>query len=145
VKHKDFSQSTCPIARGLDLVGEWWSMMILRDAFFGATRFDQFQKSLDIAPGILTRRLATMVEAGLLERRLYSQKPPRHDYVLTERGRSFFPVLAALSAWTEEVLANEDVARATIDRSTGVAADLAVVDRATGKVVSFDDFLFDGA
>ena len=90
---------TCPIARSLEHVGEWWSMLILRDAFGGTTRFDDFQQSLGIAPNMLTRRLAALVEAGLLERRRYSERPPRDEYVLTDRGRDFKPVLAALVAF----------------------------------------------
>ena len=80
-----------PIARSLERVGEWWSILILRDAFAGLTRFDQFQKSLDIAPNMLTRRLKSLVEAGLLERRRYSDRPPRYEYVLTERGHRLPP------------------------------------------------------
>ena len=69
----------------------------LRDALHGLTRFDQFQKSLDIAPNMLTRRLNALVEGGLLERRRYNQRPPRDEYVLTERGRDFQPVLCCRS------------------------------------------------
>ena len=69
MQRKSFGSMTCPIARSLERVGEWWSILILRDAFHGLTRFDQFQKSLDIAPNMLTRRLNALVEAGLLERR----------------------------------------------------------------------------
>src|SRR3954470_13455385 len=83
MQRKSFGSMACPIARSLERVGEWWSILILRDAFRGLTRFDQFQKSLDIAPNMLTRRLATLVESGLLERRVYSEHPPRHEYVLT--------------------------------------------------------------
>ena len=72
MQHKSFGNLQCPIARSLERVGEWWSMLILRDAFQGLTRFDEFQKSLDIAPNMLTRRLKALVEAGLLERRRYS-------------------------------------------------------------------------
>src|SRR3546814_12016305 len=89
----------CPIARSLDRVGEWWSILILRDAFAGLTRFDQFQKSLGIAPNMLSRRLNGLVESGLLERRRYNERPPRDEYVLTEVGRDFRPVLWSLLAW----------------------------------------------
>ena len=99
MQRKSFGSMTCPIARSLERVGEWWSILILRDAFRGLTRFDQFQKSLDIAPNMLTRRLNALVESGLLERRAYSEHPPRHEYVLTERGRDFRPVLWSLLAW----------------------------------------------
>src|SRR6266849_3350113 len=93
MRRKSFGNLQCPIARSLERVGEWWSILILRDAFLGATRFEQFQKSLDIAPNMLTRRLKALVDSGLLERRRYSARPPRHEYVLTARGRDFRPVL----------------------------------------------------
>ena len=91
MRRKSFETMPCPIARSLERVGEWWSILILRDAFRGATRFEQFQKSLDIAPNMLTRRLNALVESGLLERRRYSERPPRDEYVLTERGPRFPP------------------------------------------------------
>src|SRR5664279_4433389 len=96
MQRKSFASMTCPIARTLEHVGEWWSMLILRDAFGGTTRFDDFQESLGIAPNMLARRLTALVAAGLLERRRYSERPPRDDYVLTDRGRDFKPVLSAL-------------------------------------------------
>ena len=95
MRRKSFGEMACPIARGLERVGEWWSMLILRDAFAGITRFDDFQESLGIAPTMLTRRLAALVESGLLERRRYSERPPRDEYVLTARGADFAPVLIA--------------------------------------------------
>src|ERR1700757_3563644 len=98
MQHKPFD-SQCPIARGLERVGEWWSILILREAFLGATRFDQFQKNLGIAPNMLTRRLNTLVESELFERRPYSERPLRYEYVLTPRGRDFRQVLWALLAW----------------------------------------------
>src|SRR5215475_11132239 len=86
MRRKSFGDMQCPIARSLQRVGEWWSILILRDASLGLTRFDQFRKSLKIAPNILSRRLNALVEASLLERRRYSEHPPRDEYVLTERG-----------------------------------------------------------
>src|SRR5580704_2467942 len=94
-----FVEMDCAIARSLGRVGEWWSILILRDAVAGMTRFDEFQKSLKIAPNILTRRLSALVDGGLLERRRYSEKPPRDEYLLTERGRDFRPVIMSLHAW----------------------------------------------
>src|SRR5216683_2715730 len=99
MQRKSFGNMPCPIARSLERVGEWWSMLILRDALHGMTRFDEFQKSLGIAPNMLARRLDALIEAGLLERRRYSERPPRDEYVLTARGRDFRPVLIALMAW----------------------------------------------
>ncbi len=88
---KDFAEMPCPVARSLGRVGEWWTILILRDAFHGLTRFEQFQKSLGIAPNMLTRRLNALVEDGFLERRRYSEHPPRYEYVLTALGRDFHP------------------------------------------------------
>ena len=97
----------CPIARGLERVGEWWSILILRDALHGMTRFDEFQKSLGIAPNMLARRLKSLVDAGLLERRRYSERPPRDEYLPTARGHDFRPILVALLAWGNKHFAPE--------------------------------------
>src|SRR6476620_4739138 len=99
MQRKDFGRMECPIARGLERVGEWWSMLIMRDALQGLRRFDEFQKSLGIAPNMRTRRLNALVDAGLLERRRYSERPPRDEYVPTMRVRDFRPVLIAPLAW----------------------------------------------
>jgi DNA-binding HxlR family transcriptional regulator len=89
MQRKSFGKMACPIARSLERVGEWWSILIIRDALQGLTRFDEFQKSLNIAPNMLTRRLSALIDAGLLERRRYSDRSPRYEYILTERGRDF--------------------------------------------------------
>jgi DNA-binding HxlR family transcriptional regulator len=99
MRRKSFTDDRCPVARTLDRVGDPWSMLILRDAGFGKTRFDEFEESLGIAPNMLSRRLASLVEAGMLERQAYSEKPERFEYVLTPRGRDFQPVLVALKAF----------------------------------------------
>ena len=101
MRRKSFAEDRCPVARTLDRVGDPWSMLILRDAGFGSTRFDQFEESLGIAPNMLSRRLETLVEAGMLERRLYSEKPERYEYLLTQRGRDFQPILTALKTFGE--------------------------------------------
>lgn len=93
----DFNDNICPVARTVARVGDAWSLMVLRDAFLGRTRFDAFRRSLGVAPNILTDRLNKLVDAGLLERRPYSERPPRDEYVLTEMGRDFQPVMAALT------------------------------------------------
>ena len=133
MRRKSFGNMQCPIARSLERVGEWWSILILRDAFLGLTRFDQFQESLGIAPNILTRRLKTLVEAGLLERRRYSARPPRDEYVLTQAGRDFRPVLWALLAWGNKHFAPEGASVVIVDSQTGEQADPVVVDRNSGR------------
>ncbi|HST73852.1 MAG TPA: helix-turn-helix domain-containing protein [Acetobacteraceae bacterium] len=133
MRRKSFNTMQCPIARSLERVGEWWSILILRDAFHGLTRFDQFQKSLDIAPNMLTRRLNALVEAGLLERHRYSERPPRDEYLLTARGRDFRPVLWALLAWGNKHFAPEGAAVMVVDAATGIPAEPMLVDRNTGR------------
>lgn len=128
-----FDQMPCPVARSLERVGEWWSILILRDAFYGLTRFDQFEQSLGIAPNMLTRRLKALCEAGLLERRLYQERPPRYEYVLTEKGRDFRPVLWTLFAWGNRHLAPEGASVVLTDPAAGLPVDPVVVDRRTGR------------
>jgi DNA-binding HxlR family transcriptional regulator len=136
MQRKSFGNMQCPVARSLERVGEWWSILILRDAFAGMTRFDQFQKSLDIAPNILTRRLTALVDAGMLERRLYCEHPPRHEYVLTERGRDFRPVLISLQVWGNRHFAPEGLSVMLVDKLTGAAAEPVLVDRVTGQPIT---------
>ncbi|NDL62167.1 winged helix-turn-helix transcriptional regulator [Acerihabitans arboris] len=132
----DFSAMPCPIARSLGRVGEWWSILILRDAFYGLTRFYEFETSLKIAPNMLTRRLNELVENGLLERRQYSDKPPRHEYRLTDAGRDFLPVLWALLAWGNAHFAPEGLASVLVNRETHVPAQPILVDAATGRQIT---------
>jgi DNA-binding HxlR family transcriptional regulator len=133
MRRKSFGNMQCPIARSLERVGEWWSILILRDAFHGLSRFDQFQESLGIAPNMLTRRLNSLVEAGLLERRCYSLRPPRDEYVLTEAGRDFRPVLWAMLAWGNKHFAPEGPSVIVVDSRTGAEADPVLVDRNSGR------------
>jgi len=93
------SEMNCSIARTLDVVGEWWTPLILRDAFRGTRRFDDFQASLGMARSVLTARLRKLTEQGILERREYSHHPPRYEYLLTEKGLALFPVIVALMEW----------------------------------------------
>ena len=133
MRRKSFGNMQCPIARSLERVGEWWSILILRDASLGLSRFDEFQESLGIAPNILTRRLKALVEAGLLERRRYSERPPRDEYVLTEAGRDFRPVLWALLAWGNKHFAPEGASVVVVDSKTGVEANPVLVDGNSGR------------
>jgi DNA-binding HxlR family transcriptional regulator len=115
-------------------------MLILRDALQGMTRFDEFQKSLGIAPNMLTRRLQALVEAGLLERRRYSEHPPRDEYILTARGRDFQPVLIALLAWGNKHFAPEGASVQWINTKTGQPVEPILVDRATGRAIQRPDY-----
>ncbi|PZW50862.1 HxlR family transcriptional regulator [Humitalea rosea] len=141
MQHTSFEGMSCPIARSLERIGEWWSMLILRDAFAGVTRFDEFQKSLGIAPAMLTRRLKGLVEAGLLERHAYSERPPRHEYRLTARGEDFRPVLLALMAWGNRHFAPEGESIMIVDRKTRERADPVLVDRKTLRPLVGPDYV----
>jgi DNA-binding HxlR family transcriptional regulator len=140
MQRKSFDTMPCPIARSLERVGEWWSILILRDAFRGLSRFDQFQASLGIAPNMLTKRLNALVESGLLEKRAYSEHPPRHEYILTERGRDFRPVLWALLAWGNKHFAPDGPSVVVVDSETGEVADPVLVDRKSGRPLVEPDF-----
>lgn len=135
MQHKSLADMHCPIARSLDRVGEWWSILILRDAFAGKTRFDQFQQSLGIAPNILTRRLASLVEAGMLERQPYSLRPPRDEYLLSERGRDFRSVLLALLAFGQRHFPAENGGARLVDTRTGATVEPVLVDSRTGEAL----------
>jgi DNA-binding HxlR family transcriptional regulator len=132
VQHASFEGHACPIARSLERVGEWWSILILREAFLGATRFEQFQKHLSIAPNTLTRRLNGLVAAGMLERHRYCERPPRDEYRLTDAGRDFRQVLWALLAWGNKHFAPEGASVVVVDGETKRVADPVLVDRNTG-------------
>ncbi|WP_329384598.1 winged helix-turn-helix transcriptional regulator [Streptomyces sp. NBC_01716] len=124
---------TCPLSTTVRQVGEWWTLLILHDAFDGYTRFDQFQESLGISSSMLTTRLKTLVADGLLERRPYQQGPTRYEYVLTDLGRSLRPVLVALAAWGNSRLPAEERTMVLVDAATGTEVEPVVVDAATGQ------------
>jgi len=142
MERKSFGNMQCPVARTLERVGEWWSILILRDALHGLTRFDQFQKSLDIAPNMLTRRLNSLVESGLLERRQYSERPPRHEYILTDLGRDFRSILVALNTWGNKHFAPEGPSVLLVDSTTGEEAEPVMIDGKSGKRLNSPDFVF---
>ncbi|MDY4301626.1 helix-turn-helix domain-containing protein [Pseudomonas salmasensis] len=119
MQRKSLISAECPIARSLERVGEWWSMLIMRDALHGLRRFDEFSRSLGIAPNMLTRRLNGLVDAGMLERRAYSERPPRYEYVPTARGEDFRMVLMALVAWGNRHYAEEGISVEVVERETG--------------------------
>ena len=124
----------CPIARSLAFAGDAWSLLILRDAHAGLTRFDQFRKSLSIAPTILTRRLAVLSDEGLLEKRRYSERPPRDEYLLTPAGMDFLPVLFIIGAWGRKHRGGGKLVR-FLDAETGTEIKAVAVDEVTGAKI----------
>jgi DNA-binding HxlR family transcriptional regulator len=125
---KSSSLTECPAARALETVGEWWSILILRDAFQGMTRFDEFQESLGIAPNILSRRLSHLTAAGMFARHRYNDRPPRFEYVLTPKGRDFFPVMVALFTWGNQHLAPKGKSILLVSRADVRPLDPIMVD-----------------
>lgn len=99
---------TCSIARTLNVAGEPWSPLIIRDVFLGISRFDALQRDLGISRKVLTQRLDWLVDHGILEQRPYSVRPPRHEYALSEKGLEFYEVLLAITAWGDRWTAGTD-------------------------------------
>jgi DNA-binding HxlR family transcriptional regulator len=130
-----FDQWPCPIARTTDLVGDWWTPLVMREAFLGARRFAQFQSNLDVPRAVLAARLRRLTDEGLLQRVEYQAHPPRHEYRLTEKGRAFYDVLAAMWRWGTDWCWDEAEAPppVLVDRESGDVVEPVVVDRNTGE------------
>jgi DNA-binding HxlR family transcriptional regulator len=140
MRRKSIEKASCPIARSLERVGDWWTMLILRDALHGFARFEEFRDSLGVAPNILAARLTRLVEDGFLDKRQYSAHPPRYEYVPTQRGRDFRPVLLSLMAFGNKHFAPEGAMVEVINTKTGKPADIGVFDRATGLPIAAPDY-----
>jgi DNA-binding HxlR family transcriptional regulator len=134
MQRTSFSDMACPVAQALDIVGEWWTLLILRDVFRGRRRFDELQRGLGIARNILARRLAALTASGILEKRAYAERPRRYEYRLTEKGRDLFPVLVTLMQWGNRWSRPAEVPAARlVDRETGAPVEPLLVDAATGE------------
>jgi DNA-binding HxlR family transcriptional regulator len=120
MKRTSFAKSECPVARSLEAVGDWWSLLIVRDAFTGKKRFGEFQKSLGVAKNILTMRLKKLVDDGVMELIPASDGSAFQEYALTERGRGLLPVIVALGQWG------------------GVRSEFRLVDRKKGRPVRLE-------
>ena len=120
VKRTSLAHCDCPIARSLDAIGDWWSLLIIRDALLGRRRFGEFQKSLGLAKNILAVRLRALVDRGILDMAPASDGSAYQEYVLTPKGRGLFPVLVALRQWSEEFDETpEEIATILVDRERG--------------------------
>jgi DNA-binding HxlR family transcriptional regulator len=134
------SNAHCSIARTMDAVGDRWSLLILREAFYGTQRFDDFEHFLGIAPNILSARLKKLVQAGVLKRVKQKQHRGRFDYVLTEKGRDFFPAYLALKKWGDAWLAEPQGPQVVFtDRVTGAPIEVPVPKSSRGTPLSFED------
>lgn len=132
----------CPLSTALAYVGDWWTLLLLHDLFDGYSRFDQFQRNLNISSSILTTRLKTLQQNGIVERSPYQTNPTRYEYLLTDFGRSLRPVIVALAAWGNEQRAPETRSMILIDNETGEEVEPVLVDRKTGKPVGGPGFSF---
>jgi DNA-binding HxlR family transcriptional regulator len=133
VRRTRFNEAPCPIARTTDLVGDWWTPILLREAFLGRRRFEDFHRSLGLSRAILARRLDRLVREGLMVKQPYEERPRRYEYRLTAKGRAFFDVLAAMWRWGSDWLWPEGKPPlALIDRQTGLPIEPVVVDGNTG-------------
>lgn len=130
----------CPVARTLDHVGDWWSLLVIRDAMMGLSRFDEFRESLGISPTILSRRLKQLVESGILHRSVSSDPPVRVTYTLTERGHAFEPLLLFLHTFGNKHFLPEGETAVVVHGETGNSTDLRIVDRVSGRDASWPEF-----
>jgi DNA-binding HxlR family transcriptional regulator len=140
VKRTSLAHCDCPIARSLDAIGDWWSLLIIRDALLGRRRFGEFQKSLGLAKNILTVRLRALVDRGILETAPASDGSAYQEYVLTPKGRGIFPVLVALRQWSEEFDENpEEIGTLLVDREKGRPVKKLELHAADGRLLGFGE------
>jgi DNA-binding HxlR family transcriptional regulator len=120
VKRTSFEGDSCPVARALEAIGDWWSLLIIRDALLGIRRFSEFQKNIGLAKNILTVRLRTLMDPGILKTAPASDGSAYQEYLLTPKGRGVFPILVALRQWSEEFDDHpEDIATLLVDKEKG--------------------------
>jgi len=135
MERKSFSDMHCSVAQCLEVVGEWWSMLIVRDVFLGVNRFDEFHERLGISRNILNQRLSRLVEAGVLVKVPYSEHPPRFDYRLTDKGRDLWPVLTAMRQWGDTYSAPGGPPMLVTHTGCGQVADAVMVCSACGEPI----------
>jgi DNA-binding HxlR family transcriptional regulator len=139
VERKSFADMDCSVAQCLEVVGEWWSMLILRDSFLGVTRFDDFQRRLGISRNILQQRLSRLVDADVLVRVPYQDHPKRYDYRLTDKGRDLWPVINAMRQWGDRYAAPEGPPLRLVHKSCGATTHIDLVCAACGEAVGARD------
>jgi DNA-binding HxlR family transcriptional regulator len=140
MRRTSFANWPCSLARTMDLLGDWWTPLVLREAFYGINRFDRFQRELGIARNTLADRLNRLVDEGLLRREPYQSDPVRHEYLLTDKGKDFYPVLAAMSTWGDRWLDDgEGQPIVTHHRECGHDAHAEVVCSHCGQPLAADD------
>jgi len=140
VKRTSLEGAACPVARSLDAIGDWWSLLIVRDAFDGLRRFGEFQKSLGVAKNILSDRLRTLVAHGILTAVPASDGSAYQEYVLTEKGRALFPVIVGLRQWGEDNLFRRGEHHSRlVGRKSGKPVAPLKVSGPDGRALAFGD------
>jgi DNA-binding HxlR family transcriptional regulator len=140
VKRTSLEHDTCPVARSLDAIGDWWSMLIIRDALLGTTRFGEFQKKLGLAKNILTVRLRALVDQGILKTAPASDGSAYQEYLLTPKGRGVFPILVALRQWSEEFDGKpEEIGTILVDKENGKPVRRLELHSQDGRLLTASD------
>jgi DNA-binding HxlR family transcriptional regulator len=129
-----FDDWDCSVARSVDILGDWWTPMVIRSALLGARRFEQFTEALGIPRNVLTERLNRLVDEGIMEKVEYQERPVRHEYRLTEKGIGLYPVIVTMLEWGNRWLDWEDEGPPVhlVDRATGEPVEPVLVDARTG-------------
>lgn len=135
MQRKSFEAMNCSVAQCLEVIGEWWSMLIVRDAFLGVRRFDEFQSRLGISRNILSTRLTGLVDAGVLDKVPYQDRPVRHEYRLTDKGRDLWPVLTAMRQWGDTWAAPDGPPLELVHTSCGQITQVAHVCGVCGESI----------
>lgn len=139
-KRNSLKESTCPVARGMEAIGDCWSMLIIRDAMMGKKRFGEFQKSLGVAKNILSTRLRALVDDGLLSLEPAGDGGAYQDYVLTEKGRAVFPIMIALRQWAEDyAFTPGEETNIMVDRKSGQRIGRLELHAADGRLLNYGD------
>jgi DNA-binding HxlR family transcriptional regulator len=137
MRWNELKEEACPVARGLSVVGDRWTMLVLRDCFFGIRRFEQFQQRLGITRHVLADRLRKLESAGVLRREPYQQRPLRQEYRLTEKGKALYPILVLLIDWANaHVPAKTPPSIRLLSRTTGEPIEPVLVHAATGERIT---------
>lgn len=138
MKWNDLQTEACPVARGLSVIGDRWTMLVLRDCFLGVRRFEQMQERLGITRHVLADRLRKLEANGVLRRERYQERPPRHEYRLTERGKALYPVLVSVIEWANvHVPPTGESSVTLVSRDTGEPILPVLIDMNTGKEITY--------
>ena len=139
MERKSLAGLHCSVAQCLEVVGDWWTLLIVRDAFFGVRRFDEFQERLGISRNVLNQRLIRLVGQDVLTKVPYSRRPPRYDYCLTEKGRDLWPILNAMRQWGDTYAAPDGPPLELVHKTCGHVTEAVLTCSRCGERMSAGD------